>query len=235
MRTLYLFFGLFFINLNTFAQTSGKNFIDENYIEVKGKAEMEVVPDEIYLKVLISEKDTKDKVSLEDQEKAMIKELKNIGINVEKDLAILDLSSNFQSYWLKKTDIINGKEYQIKVKDANTAGKIFKAMENIKISNMSVDHVAHSEIEKFRREVKVAAIKAAKEKASDLANAIDQQVGRALYIEEIPNYNINQNFRRAEVSNIAITGMSFSNDNEPQIDFEKIKLEYEILARFKLE
>ncbi|MBT29241.1 MAG: SIMPL domain-containing protein [Thalassobius sp.] len=235
MKKLFVFITLLLIQLTAFSQTTGKNFIDENYIEVKGKAEMEVVPDEIYLKVLISEKDTKDKVSLEEQEKAMIKELKNLGIDVEKNVSVIDLSSNFQSYWLKKTDIINGKEYQIKVKDATTAGKIFKAMENINISNMFVDHVAHSEIEKFRREVKVAAIKAAKEKASDLANAIDQQVGRALYIEEIPNYNINQNFRRAEVSNIAITGMSFSNATEPQIDFEKIKLEYEILARFKLE
>ena len=38
------------------AQTGEKNFIDQNYIEVTGTAEMEIVPDEIYLKIVLSEK-----------------------------------------------------------------------------------------------------------------------------------------------------------------------------------
>ena len=46
------------------AQTGEKNFIDQNYIEVTGTAEMEIVPDEIYLKIVLSEKD-KGKKSLE--------------------------------------------------------------------------------------------------------------------------------------------------------------------------
>ena len=36
-----------------------KNYIDQPYIEVTGKAEMEVVPDEIYLRIVINEKDNK--------------------------------------------------------------------------------------------------------------------------------------------------------------------------------
>ena len=39
------------------AQSGEKNFIDQNYIEVSGTAEMEIVPDQIYLKIVISEKD----------------------------------------------------------------------------------------------------------------------------------------------------------------------------------
>lgn len=38
------------------AQTGEKNFIDQNYIEVTGTAEMEIVPDEIYLKIVLSER-----------------------------------------------------------------------------------------------------------------------------------------------------------------------------------
>jgi uncharacterized protein YggE len=42
----------------------GKNFIDQPYIEVTGKADMEVVPDEIYLTIRISELDTRAKQPL---------------------------------------------------------------------------------------------------------------------------------------------------------------------------
>ena len=34
-----------------------KNFIDENYIEVTGKSEMELIPNEIYLQIYLQEKD----------------------------------------------------------------------------------------------------------------------------------------------------------------------------------
>ena len=54
------FFALtFFLSTITFAQPMGKNFI-----EVTGKAETEIIPDEIYLRVIISEKDTMNSLAL---------------------------------------------------------------------------------------------------------------------------------------------------------------------------
>lgn len=83
------------------AQSGEKNFIDQNYIEVSGTAEMEIVPDQIYLKIVISEKD-KGKKTVEQQEKAMIAILQKLGIDIRKDLLMKDMSSNFKSYFLKK-------------------------------------------------------------------------------------------------------------------------------------
>ena len=48
-----------------FSQT--KNFIDQPYLETSAKADTLVIPDRIYLDILISEKDTKDKKSIEDK------------------------------------------------------------------------------------------------------------------------------------------------------------------------
>ena len=59
-----------FIGLNLSAQNQ-KNFIDQNYIEVKGVAELEVVPNEIYLNIVLDEKDTKNKESIEQLEQKM--------------------------------------------------------------------------------------------------------------------------------------------------------------------
>jgi len=185
MKT-YFFLLLFSLSaVSCYSQQFGKNYIDENYIEVTGKAEMEVTPDEIYLKIIISEKDNKGKQTLEELEKLMIDKLKVLNVDIEEKLTVHDISSNFKNYWIGKTDIFTTKEYQVLVDDAVTAGKIFRELESVNISNITVDRLSHSEIEKFRQEVKVEAVKAAKVKAESLAGAIDQTIGKALLIQEI--------------------------------------------------
>ena len=50
-----VFIVLTVFTLNSMAQSGAKNYIDQNYIEITGKAEMEVTPDEIYLKIIVDE------------------------------------------------------------------------------------------------------------------------------------------------------------------------------------
>jgi uncharacterized protein len=218
------------------AQTGGKNFIDQNYIEVTGKAEMEILPDEIYLRILLNEKDFKGK-NFAEIEKSMLEKLNEIGIDVAKDLAIKDLLSNFQYYWFIKADIILSKEYQLLVHDARTVGKVFIELQNIGISNVSINKIENSKITDYRRQVKVEAIKAAQEKAKDLALAINQEIGRAIYVQEIETNYRPKAGSPGSASNIVIRGtstVSGVNASEPDIEFEKIQLEYSILARFEL-
>ena len=227
------------LTLNSFSQTGEKNFIDQNYIEVTGKAEMEIVPNEIYLKIIVNEKDLKGKQELEEVEKSMIEKLSEIGINISKQLAIRDIASNFQKYWLKGSEINSVKEYQLKVENSKIAGQVIRELESLGLSNISIDKIEHSEIQKFRTEVKIMAMKAAKEKAISLTNAIDQNIGKAIYIQEMNNqvYNALQG-RVAGLSNIVVTGYGYSDKSkmeQTEIEFEKIKLEYSILARFEIE
>ncbi len=88
-------------------------------------------------------------------------------------------------------------------------------------------------IQKFRTKVKINAIKAAKEKAKLLTNAIDQKAGKAIYIQELNNqvYGALQG-RVAGLSNIVVR--EFKMEQEPEIEFEKIKLEYSIFVRFEI-
>ncbi len=221
------------LTISSFAQMGEKNFIDQNYIEVTGKAEMEVVPNEIYLQIFVNEKDFKGKQEVQQIEKSMIQKLTDIGIDVSKQLAIKDMASNFQKYWLRGAEINSSKEYQLKVADAKTAGRAIQELESLGLSNISVEKVDHSEIEKFRTEVKINAIKAAKEKAAALTNAIGQNVGKAIYIQEINNQLYQQPQR---MSNIVVRGVAkMEMDQQPDIEFEKIKLEYSILVRFAIE
>ncbi|MCT4643479.1 MAG: SIMPL domain-containing protein [Carboxylicivirga sp.] len=231
MRKLALILALF-ISINTMAQNGEKNFIDQNYMEVTGKSELDISPDRIYIKVLLNEKDSKNKLALSELEAKMMSALKGIGIDIKKDVLIKDMSSNFKYYLLTKDKILLSKEYQILVRDGKTASQLFLSLENIGISNISIDRLEHSEIVKYRKEVKINAIKAAKDKATALAEAINQTVGRALYIKEMNNAN---NFRAS--NSIMIRGVSKlygSKAPSPELDFEKIKISYSILCRFEL-
>lgn len=217
------------------AQSGNKNFIDQPYIEVVGKSEMEIVPDKIYIKVNINEKDTKNKISLPELEKSMVKTLQDIGIDVKKDLLIKDISSNFKYYLLTKNAILLSKEYQILVRDGKTASQVFIELEKIGISNVTIENLDNSNIEQFRKEVKVNAIIAAKAKAESLTTAINQSIGRAIYIQELTNIaNVNRNSNSIMIR--GTSGIYGSNAPAPEFnfDFEKIKIEYSVLCRFEL-
>lgn len=61
-----------------------KNFIDLPYLEVIGEADTLVVPDQIFLNISLSEKDTKNKITLEELENKMMGALSKLGIDLEK-------------------------------------------------------------------------------------------------------------------------------------------------------
>lgn len=215
--------------LSAIAQSGEKNFIDQNYIEVTGKAEMQIAPDLIYLKIRLSERD-KGKPQLPDVEKKMIDKLQEIGADTKKDLSVGDQLSRFRAKAFS-TDIVISKEYLLTVHDAKTANRVFLELEKLEISNVSIDHLDHTKMLEYRRELKINAIKAAKEKAEGLTKAINQNIGRAIFIQELENLPVFTS------NNIRVRGVaSYASEakQEVDVDFEKIKLEYAILTRFEL-
>jgi len=131
-----------------------KNFIDENYIEVTGSAEMEVVPDEIYLQVLLREKDDKQKETLEEMEQKMFVQLTKAGVDVEKDVSISNMMNYLQSRWLRKDNINAQKSYRILAHNAATVEKIYQFLNEIEISNINIAGMNHSKKPSGRKLVK---------------------------------------------------------------------------------
>ena len=216
----------------SFAQAQ-KNFIDQNYIEVTGRAEKEIVPNEIYLQIFINEGDNKGKESLEMLEMKMIKKLKEIGVDMKKEFAVKDISSNFKNYWLKKTDIFTSKQYQIIVHTAPVAGRIFRELEALGISNISIEKLDHSEIEKFKKEIKTDAVRKAKETAESLAITAGSKLGKPIYIRE--NEPFFYQPMMAAGANLKVRGYAMDEAyTEPDIEFEKIKIEYSVQVFFEL-
>ena len=208
-----------------------KSFIDQPYVEVAGSADTLVTPDEIYIKINISEKDTKNKTSVEELERKMFDALKAMGIDVEKNLTTSDLSSNFKTYFLKSKDIMKSKDYMLKVKDAVTATKVFIKLEDLGISNSSIDHVDYSKMEEMKNIMRTKAIENAKLRAIALTKPLQQGIGPAIFISDNEVYPIRPLAREAKLN---LYEASDSAQALPQIDFEKIEVSSNVNAKFIL-
>lgn len=208
-----------------------KNFIDQNYIEVTGVAYKEVVPDEIYLNVQINEKDNKGKESLEKLERDMFAKLQSLGIDTKQNVMLNDLTSNFKFYFLKRTDIFASKEYTVKVNSAALAGKVISGLSEIGISNIGLDRVEYSKEEELKLEVKKMAILNAKAKAGLLVETLDRQLGKALHIQEFDNPRV----YRPQVMEMRVKGASSFDDEVPEFDFDKIRVDATIQVKFAID
>ncbi len=228
-RTIILL-GLIFMSSSMDGQT--KNFIDQPFIETTAEVDTLVTPDRIYLSILISENDTKGKEAVEDLERRMAVKLEEVGINLDEQLTLTDLSSNFRKYFLRKQDILKAKSFELLVYDARSAGQVIYEMEGLGISNVDLDRTEYSKIEDLKLELKRRAIVKAKRQANAMVKSLDQSVGRAIFISDIPASNAN--VLQGRVAGVRIRGSS-SRKRESvaiPIEFEKIKIESQVRVNF---
>jgi len=219
------------ISINAYPQT--KNFIDLPYIEVNGYADTLVTPNEIYIKITISERDTRDRIPLEEQEHKMVEILKGLSIDTDKQLTTSDMGSNFKFYLLKSKDIIKSKSYILKVGTAMIASKVFTALEEIEISNSSIDRVDHTDLDIIKNRMRTRAVLDAKERASALTKPLEQTVGNAIHIADEGNFTQSL---QGKVMGVQIRGFSSldkgKNYEPPTIEFEKIKISSTVNVKF---
>ena len=145
-----------------------------SYIQVNGRAEKEIAPDEFYLQIIINERDSKGKISVESQQRDMIAALKRAGVDVEKQLKMANLSSEF----FKKNTSVATAKYQLQLGSSAMVAKVWQALDGLGISNVSILKVSHSKIEQYKAEVRVEAMQNARQSAATLAEAIGQKIGK---------------------------------------------------------
>jgi len=223
-----------FLSFMTFAQGQ-KNFLDVNYIEVTGKTVKEVVPDMIYLNIVVSEQDSK-RTNIEAMERKMMKTLFSIGVDVKKDFRVKDFSSNFQRYFLKKTDIKTTKEYELIVHSGAMAGNALVALEAIGVSNISIEKLRHSNIDEIKMKAKIDAVKNAKVKAKLMTKELGQSIGKALYVREqneYIRYPFEDKYRGARPMLMRVSDVQ-NDSGAPEIEFKQIRIEYTVNIRFEL-
>lgn len=204
------------------------------YIEVVGTGEMEIIPDQIYISFTLKERyEGKTKIEIEAQEKEIKKRLLKLEIDLA-DLQLADANSDFIKIKRKKTDVIASKDYILKITSTATLAKVFEQLDETNAFNAGIQRVDHSEITKFRKEVKILAIQAAKEKATYLLAGIGETVGKPLFIQEREAYDEFQPLMRKNVMVSMAMDAAPAEEVLPELSFQKIKLKYSVFARFAI-
>ncbi|WP_298792211.1 SIMPL domain-containing protein [uncultured Allomuricauda sp.] len=229
-NTLTILIFLSFV-MATSAQT--KNFLDIPYLETSARVDTLVTPDKIYLSITIQEKDSKGRKSVEEQENKMAQSLRGLGIDLDKQLVIKDLSSNFKKYFLRQKAVLKSKQYSLLVYSGKKAGEVMVALEKLDIANTYLEKTEYSKMDELELELKSRAVKKAKKKAEALTAPLGQKVGGAIHILDTstpyyPRYN------QAPRMEMKAMSMDMAEAEPLDIDFEKIKVETSVNIKFEL-
>ncbi len=208
-----------------------KNFIDQPYLETNSRVDTLVVPDQIYLGIVLQESDSKGRTSVEKLEQKMAAELQKIGIDIKEQLMLADLSSNFKDYFLRSTDVQKSKAFTLVVYDALMAGKAIKALEGAGISNISFRGAEVSNLDDLKVTMRSKAVIKAKEQARAMVEPLGQTVGKAIYISDLSTeYIPYQGGPRMMME------MAKSDSSEPiDVPFNKVNVQAMVNVKFMIQ
>ena len=233
MRNLLAILFIAFFSLSTNAQQ-----VDlRKKITVSGNAETEVTPDIIYINISLKEylKDgnSKKKVEINDLEIQLYNAIQSAGISRD-NLTISNLSGyNTIAEKKKNPDFLASKQYSLKVTDLNKWNAIIGAVDPKGIAYTNIASYDYSKIELLKKELKIKALQAAKLKATYLVEALGNQLGSVLDIQEVNNEYYPQPVYR---TNMMAMKSASADEAAPSvdIDFKKIKLTYVMNTVFEI-
>ena len=243
MKQLIALFVLMLTIFFSKAQTQPTCNLYPKTISVTGSAEMEIVPDEIYVQIDLKEykKKGENKVELEKIKSDFLAKCNSIGL-ADSTISIASYQGTNYNYWYwkrrkKDPDMYAGIAYQVKFKDSKKMDQLVDLLDDEATANFQIVKATHSKIQEYRKQLKIQAIKAAKDKGIYLTDAISEKLGDAITIEEPDENgfinNLENNLRVSQYSNTFMRDAAkMESGNDTAVDFKKITLRYEVKIVF---
>lgn len=214
--------------LTTSLYAQQTNVMDQPYIEVSGQAEVEVVPDKIYVQITI-DGDSKGQETVLQQEKEMVQRFDALGIDVEKKLVVQELFNSA----LKSNKVTTFKMYRLEVNSATQLAHVFQALQAIGIAQAEIESVDVSNKEELIQKIRAEAAQNARQNALVLANALGQELGKALFVQDYstsPYEYMNMSTRDYAVSEVR----EVVAEAAPVLEFQKVTFNSSVRVRFLL-
>jgi uncharacterized protein len=247
MKSVLLVITMLLIGMSSFSQTVANPY--PKTISVTGSAEMEIVPDEIFVNVDLKEYEKKGngKQTIDRIRQDFLAAVRSLGLpDTAVSIAAYD-GLNGNPWWRKKNKLKdelyasvtyqvklrNSTQVEVKLRNSTQVDQLVDKLDDAATQNFYVARTSHSKLDELRKQLKIQAIKAAKEKAGYLSEAINEKIGDAVTISEPveyfqPYFNTMANVRmKGEV-------MNQSAPEEAQADFKKIKLKFDVSVVFAL-
>lgn len=224
-----------------YAQVASMNQPTPRRIEITGFAELEVTPDQLFFSISLreyfkDEKNQRDKVSISTLEQQLIKAVTDA--KLPKDALTIQGIGGSQPNWpfrKRPANFLESKQYELNVSRADMLDVILAQLDARGVQYAHMSRVDHSQKEELKKQVKIKALKDAKEKATYLLAAIDEQLGQALEIREIEDgfYYPQPIMARASMKMMA-TESADAAVAPSDLEFQKIKLSYRMQTVFSI-
>jgi len=223
------------LTATTWSVTSAQQVDTRRKIEVYGAAEEEITPDIIYVAISLKEyfkSNNKDKVTIDALEKQLAAAIKKAGIQ-ESDLTIENISSYHYIDPKKKKDpgFLASKQYKIKVSDLNAINEILAGIDEKGIQSTNITGYDHSRMDEIKDKLRIKAIANAKAKATVMAQALGDTLGKAL---EVTDNNTDTGTPQPMFKTMAMRAADAPMEESLDIDFKKIKVNYQFRVVFEL-
>ena len=227
MKKILILTTLIMISFGAFAQ----NVDLRRKIEVSGIAEKEVTPDIINVSISLQEYlDGKKKITIDQLEGQLEKAVNDAGI-AKEDFTISNVSAWNNTYQKKKNpDFLAAKQYSIRFHDLNKYNQILSVIDPKGIQSTAIESYDYSKMTELKRDLKIQALLAAKEKATYLLSSINEKLGRPISITESDNANTYPSPRM--FSNRVMAANAVPSDSD--IDIKQIKLSFQVQAIFEI-
>lgn len=238
MNKFFVLFSLTLVCLPIFPQQLSEQQA-LRYIEVSGTSEIELAPNEFYISILAREylDSNKKKVTIDELERQVKDAVVRANVPIE-NMSISDIESALSRYKRKKDkDLFLSKTYLLKITSAAQIEPLLNNLSAVELQDVDLAKTSHTEIQKYRLEVKVAAVEAARQKAESMLAPLAAKLGKVIYVQELADDLIPPVYNRAE--NNKMSNSLFLFENEPSspgnaIGFKNIKLKYSVTVRFEI-
>jgi len=244
MKKITLLFATIAIAFALHAQTNTQPgcFPFPKTISVTGSAEMEVIPDEIYVQVDLREykKKGEEKTDLDKIKTHFLASCRAAGIP-DSNISVASYEGyNMSNIWRRRRkdpDLLSSITYQVKFNNTRLMDELVNRLDDEATNNFSITRTSHSKLTEYRKQLKLMAVKAAKEKAIYLSESVNEQLGAAITIVEPEESRTSDILSERYKSNVALkeqTSKDYYSVNEAGVDYRKIRLRFDVKVLYAL-
>lgn len=210
-------------------------------VHVQAAAELEIVPDEVWVQVQLQEYDKKGtgKVPIEKISNDFLARMKALGLT-EKEVSLQNASGYDNNYWNwvrrnrnKTPDMKASTSYLLKLNSVQQMDKVVQQLDDEATQNFFIQKLTHSKIEDYRNQLKIQALKNGRDRAQIMAEALGAKLGGVFQINEPTEQ---QSYPTPMLYKMRNEAMASDMAAEPamNVDFRKMKLRLEAPVSFML-
>jgi hypothetical protein len=205
---------------------------DKPFIEVYGTAEIEIDPDEVFVRIVLTERpEGKDRIIIDKLEDLLKKEIRELGIDLS-NLTVQNATADYTKFKMLKKEVVQSRQYVLKVNSQAVLSKLFERFDKINVTDAWIERIGHTKLAQFEKEAREKAVKSAREKADYMVVAAGMKLGMPLFMTE--NGTSNDGLVGQARKGYMLMEVADASEESEMPALRKLKVTSSVLIRFEI-